>query len=135
MILAKVQSAYTIQPVCALRESVPLAGFVVNHEEDQNSTVRVPGLDANIDFLWRPFPANLTQEVASWACQDALAQSASETRRAPDLVVANSMLWHVLEVTDALDFEQQLGVYKQEVGRLHSRCEAVRSCRDGREVS
>lgn len=88
----------------------------------------LPAHSADIEFLWRPYPSNMTQEVEGWTCESATRTNGlnSDSRRAPGVLVAGSLLWHVLHGTDAAEFERELFKYGRAVDRLLERCQSVR---------
>lgn len=57
----------------------------------------LPGRDARLSFLWRPYPWNVTE---------ALLEEVPALPRTPSVVIASFCLWHALHVRDADAFAE-----------------------------
>lgn len=65
---------------------------------DANSSA--PGSSLRASFYWRPYPANLTQLLGQWG--------AAGGGAAPTAAVLTPALWHLLHVSNASDYGQQM---------------------------
>ena len=103
--------------------------MVEGHQDFQHS---LPG-GAHAAFFWRPYPANLSALLRDWPPPDNSSSSGgggdssnssdgsgsgsntsgdsnsnSTAARPPDMVLLGASLWHLLHITDAVDYAEQL---------------------------
>ncbi|KAK9784750.1 hypothetical protein WJX73_000604 [Symbiochloris irregularis] len=72
--------------------------IVVGHRDFEYS---FPG-GTRATFLWAPYATNLTAHLHTW----------EQAKRAPDFLVLSCGLWHMLHITDPIDFAATMHVFK-----------------------
>ncbi|KAL5998544.1 hypothetical protein ACLOJK_009487 [Asimina triloba] len=73
-----------------------------------NYRIAIQENGARLDFIWAPYPANLT----------GFAMALQREQQYPDVLVMGSGLWHMLHFTDASDFGASLGLLRRSVVSL-----------------
>lgn len=68
----------------------------------------VVGVRMRLDFIWAPYEGNLTEVVAEL----------SRNGSCPDVLVMGSGLWHMLHVTNSVDYGVSLGALSESVMSL-----------------
>ncbi|KAL6785623.1 hypothetical protein ACKKBF_B00995 [Auxenochlorella protothecoides x Auxenochlorella symbiontica] len=77
----------------------------------------LPGRDARLSFLWRPYPWNVTE---------ALLEEVPALPRTPSVVIASFCLWHALHVRDADAFAEDAAELSAAAAKVGTRLPGLR---------
>ncbi|KAL6785998.1 hypothetical protein ACKKBG_A00995 [Auxenochlorella protothecoides x Auxenochlorella symbiontica] len=99
----------------ALLRAVGSTDEVVVGHADFDLTL--PGRDARLSFLWRPYPWNVTE---------ALLEEVPALPRPPSVVIASFCLWHALHVRDADAFAEDAAELSAAAAKVGARLPGLR---------